>query len=309
MNSPIFSLIIPVYNEEAIIPALFQRTVDALGLVTHDFEIICVNDGSRDGSMEKLLACHQKDPRFKVLELSRNFGHQSAILAGLNYAQGEFIGVMDGDLQDPPEAFLSFYEKMLEGYDVVYAVRKKRKEGWFKRVAYWLYYRLLIILADVRIPVDSGDFALMRRCVLDEILRMPEQSLFIRGLRYWVGFRQTGVEYERAERQAGEAKYNFRMLMRLAYNGIFSFSDFPIRLLGRIGYVTILLSLLYAVFLFYKRMFWGEVPQGFTSLILAIFFFGGIQLVSIRILGEYVSRIYDESRGRPLYIVRKAYME
>ncbi len=302
-----FSIVIPVFNEEAIIPELFRRTVRALETVTGDFEIIAVNDGSEDRSLEALLECHRLDKRFKVLDLSRNFGHQEAVLAGMTFASGELVGIMDGDLQDPPESFPVFYQKLQTGYDVVYAVRRQRKESWYKKAAYWLYYRILYGIAEMKIPLDSGDFCLMRRHVTEAILKMPESSLFIRGLRFWVGFRQAGVEYDRDERQAGDTKYDLRRLLRLGYNGIFSFSDFPIKLLGRIGYFTIAGSAVYAVFLLYKRLFWAEVPEGFTTLILAIFFFGGVQLVSMRILGEYVGRIYKETRKRPLFIVREYY--
>jgi dolichol-phosphate mannosyltransferase len=302
------SLVIPVYNEELIIPALFERTREALTAFTEDFEVILVNDGSADRTLEHLLECRAKDARFKVLDLSRNFGHQSAILAGLSYAKGACIGIMDGDLQDPPELFARFYHKLEEGYDVVYAVRKKRKEGRFKRGAYWLYYRILANIAGMRFPVDSGDFSLMRKRVVDEMLRLPEQSLFIRGLRFWVGFRQTGLEYERDERLAGEPKYNLRRLYKLATNGIYSFSDFPIRLMGQMGSLTVFVTVSYSIYILSKKILWGEIPEGFTTLILAIFFFGGVQLISIRILGEYVSRIYDQSRNRPLFIVKDAYL-
>lgn len=299
------SIVIPVFNEAAVIPELFRRTMQAMESMKQEFEIIVVNDGSKDDSLAELLECHQQDKRFKVLDLSRNFGHQEAILAGLTFAQGDYIGIMDGDLQDPPELFADFYTKIQSGFDVVYAVRQQRKESWYKRLAYWLYYRLLTGIAEMEIPLDSGDFCMMRRHVLDAILKMPESSLFIRGLRYWVGFRQTGIPYDRQERHIGETKYDLKRLFRLAYNGIFSFSDFPIKLLGRLGYFTILGSILYAVFVLYKRLVWAEVPEGFTTLILAIFFFGGVQLVSMRILGEYVSRIYKETRKRPLYIVKE----
>lgn len=304
----LISLIVPIYNEELIVEELFQRAQSALEKITSDFEVILVNDGSTDKSLPLMLACRQKDDRFKVLDLSRNFGHQSAILAGLTYAKGEYVGIMDGDLQDPPELFARFYEKMQEGFDVVYAVRKKRKEGRLKKAAYWLYYRILTNIAGMRVPVDSGDFCLMRKRVVDEMLRLPEQSLFLRGLRFWVGFRQTGLAYERAERLAGEPKYNLRRLYRLATNGIYSFSDFPIRLMGQLGMLTVLITLSYSVYILSKKIIWGEIIEGFTTLILAIFFFGGVQLISIRILGEYVSRIYDQSRNRPLFIVREAYL-
>ena len=302
------SLVVPVYNEELIISTLFERTKKALEAFTEDFEVVLINDGSTDQTLTHLLNCRKRDARFKVLDLSRNFGHQSAILAGLSYAKGECIGIMDGDLQDPPEQFVRFYNKMQEGYDVVYAVRKKRKEGLLKRSAYWLYYRILANIAGMRFPVDSGDFSLIRKRVVDEMLRLPEQSLFIRGLRFWVGFRQTGLEYERAERLAGEPKYSLRHLYRLATNGIYSFSDFPIRLMGQLGSLTVFFTLGYSIYILSKKIIWGEIIEGFTTLILAIFFFGGVQLISIRILGEYISRIYDQSRNRPLFIVKDAYL-
>jgi dolichol-phosphate mannosyltransferase len=303
------SIVVPIYNEELLIQQLYERTTAALDKIGEAFEIICVNDGSSDSSLEKMLALHQKDSRFKIIDLSRNFGHQKAILSGLSYAKGDYIGIMDGDLQDPPEVFERFYAKMKsEHYDVVYAVRKKRKESIFKRFAYWIYYRLLYLVSAESIPLDSGDFCLMSARVKDHIVTYPEQSLFIRGIRHWVGYRQIGMEYERDSRQAGETKYSIGKLMRLAYNGIFSFSDFPIKFLGRIGLITILFTMMYGIYLLSKRLFWGEVPQGFTSLILAIMFFGGVQLVSIRILGEYTTRIYDESRNRPHFVVKDKYL-
>ncbi len=303
-----FSLVIPVYNEEDLIQILFERTIRALELLPIPFEIICVNDGSRDSTYAKLLACHQKDARFKVLSLSRNFGHQSAILAGLHHAKGEVIGIMDGDLQDPPELFKDFYEKLEEGFDVVYAVRKKRKEGVLKKAAYKFYYRFLGRITSQDMPLDSGDFSIFRRNVLDKMLDMPEQSLFLRGLRAWVGFRQTGFEYERDERLAGDPKYNFARLLKLAYDGVFSFSRFPIKFVGYLGIFAVCFSIIYTIYLLSKKFFWGDVIEGYTSLILVIFFFGGVQLISLRILGEYVSRNYDEARGRPLFIVAEKHL-
>lgn len=303
------TIVIPVYNEELIIDQLYERTIKALDAIGEPFEIVCVDDGSSDQTMEKLVAYHQQDSRFKAISLSRNFGHQPAVLAGLTHACGDYIGVMDGDLQDPPEVFKDFFEKLKEGYDVVYAVRKKRKENLLKRSAYWLYYRILQNMSKMKLPLDSGDFSLFTRRVLDEMLKMPEHSLFLRGIRYWVGYRQTGMEYERDARSAGEPKYSFVQLLRLAYNGIFSFSDVPIKLLGRIGFLAILVSIIYALYVIFMKVMYGNVPQGFTSLILAIIFFGGIQLVGLRILGEYLHRIYDETRKRPLFIVKKSYLD
>ena len=303
-------IVIPIYNEESIIRELFTRTVAALEAFTNDFEIICVDDGSKDNTYSLLLECNRADKRFKLISLSRNFGHQRAILAGLSYAKGDLIGIMDGDLHDPPELFEKFHDKIQQGYDVVYAVRKKRKENWFKKMAYWSFYRLLSKVSETQIPLDSGDFSLFRREILDHMLRMPEQSLFLRWLRSWVGFRQTAIEYERAERTSGEPKFSLRELIRLASNGLFSFSNFPIKFLGRLGLVIILFSIIYGVIVLYKRIFYPDyIPEGFTTLILAILFFSGIQLISFRILGEYLARTYDETKKRPLFIVKEKHLE
>ena len=303
------SIVIPVYNESEGIDELYRRTMSAISSFTDSFEIICVDDGSHDTSLSQLIEYHKKDPRFKAVSLSRNFGHQSAVLAGFSVAKGEYIGVMDGDLQDPPEIFERFYNKMNEGFDVVYAVRKKRKEGLVKKFAYWLYYRLLAKISDTNIPLDSGDFCMMSRRVLDRMLTMQEQSLYLRGIRAWVGYPQAGVEYERAERFAGEPKYDFKQLFQLAYNGMFSFSSLPVRVMRRLGYITLTFTFLYAFKILISYFFYdNNAPQGFTTLALAIFFFSGVQLISIGVLGEYVYRTYNESRERPLFIIKDEYL-
>jgi dolichol-phosphate mannosyltransferase len=243
------------------------------------------------------------------LSLSRNFGHQAAILAGLTCSRGEFIGIIDGDLQDPPEALSKFYEKIREGYDVAYAIRRKRKEGIVKKAVYWLYYRILRKVSSIKIPLDSGDFCVMRRCVSDYVISMPEQSLFLRGIRSWLGFRQVGVEYERDKRFAGEPKYTLRKLFLLAYNGIFSFSHFPVKFLSRLGFLVTSFSFVYICITLIKKFFYGNVPQGFTTIIIFLTLFSGIQLLALGLIGEYVIRIYDESRKRPLYIIRDKYLE
>ena len=303
----LLSIIIPVFDEEKLLDELYTRTVNALNKITDDWEVICVNDGSGDQTLIKLLEFNQKEPRWKVIDLSKNFGHQRAIWAGLNFATGEYIGVMDGDLQDPPEAFEIFYNEIRQGLDVVYAVRTKRKEHAAKRIAYWTFYRFITNILGVDIPIDSGDFCLMKREVVRHILIMPEQNLFIRGIRKWVGFKQKGITYERDERFAGKSKYSLRGLIKLAYNGIFGFSDYPIKFLGRLGLYIIIASIIYTAWIITKKLVWGDVPEGFTTTILVILFFGGVQLVTIRILGEYIHRIYDESRKRPLFIVRNKY--
>lgn len=304
-----FSLVIPVFNEQETVPMLFERCMSSLQDFTKgSFEIICVDDGSSDNTLPLLHHYHLQDNRFKVISLSRNFGHQAAILAGLHHAQGETIAIIDGDLQDPPEVLSRFYEKIQEGYDVVYAVRKKRKESWFKRTLYWGYYRLLAYLTNNAIPLDSGDFSMFRRNVLEVMLQMPEQSLFLRGLRAWVGFRQTGVEYERQGRFAGEPKYTFSKLFKLAYNGIFSFSRLPVAVMGRIGMSVLAAGFLYSLWTVYKKIAYDDVPEGFTAIILLLFLFSGIQLLGLGILGEYVLRIYDETRRRPLFIVKQKFL-
>jgi glycosyltransferase involved in cell wall biosynthesis len=299
------SLVIPIFNEEELIEQLYERTLSSLRSITDDFEIICVDDGSTDSSLQKLIKCHQQDKRFKVLSLSRNFGHQAALLAGLSFAKGDCIAMIDGDLQDPPELLSEFYKKIQEGYQVVYAVRKKRKEGPIKRLAYWLFYRIMGSISKVSIAFDSGDFSMITREVMEQILKIPEQSLFLRGSRSWVGFKQIGIQYEREKRAAGRPKYNFKMLFNLAYNGIFSFSDFPIKFLWKLGFITALLSAIYILIIFIKKIFYGTVPEGFTTLILAIIFFSGVQLICIGILGEYIVRIYDETRKKPHFIVKE----
>lgn len=303
----LLSIIIPVYDEELIVDELFNRTTQALNQITIDWEVICVNDGSKDATLGKLLHYNQQEPRWKVIDLSKNFGHQKAIWAGLNFASGDYVGIMDGDLQDPPETFRTFLEELKNDCDVAYAIRIKRKENYLKRSAYWTFYRFLKTVLGIDIPIDSGDFCLMRKIVVQHIISMPEQSLFIRGIRNWVGFRQKGIECERDSRFAGKPKYSLRNLMKLAYNGIFSFSNFPIQFLGRLGLYIIIASIVYTIWIVTKKLVWGDVPQGFTTTILVIMFFGGVQLITIRILGEYVHRIYDETRKRPLFIVRNTY--
>ena len=301
----LLSIVIPLYNEESSLSELFAQTTAALDAITQDWEVICVNDGSTDQTLTKLREQHQLDPRWKALSLSRNFGQQPAIWAGLNHATGDYVGIMDGDLQDDPVHFKRFFEELAGDTDIVYAIRTNRKEGFVRKMLYNLFYRLFRSVFAVRTPPDSGDFCLMKKAVLQQILSMPEHSLYIRGIRAWVGFEQKGIACERNPRYAGKPKYSLSGLFRLAWDGIYSFSDVPVRFLGRLGLIIILSSLLYAGYIIVKRLAWGHVPEGFTTLILVILFFGGVQLVAFRILGEYLLRIYKESRNRPLYIVHK----
>jgi dolichol-phosphate mannosyltransferase len=305
-NDLLLSVVTPVYNEEEVVDRLASELIAALSTRSGPWEVIAVNDGSSDATLAKLVEWHRREPRFKVIDLSRNFGHQRALLAGLAHASGEVIACIDGDLQDPPALIPTMLDRLdQQDADVVYAVRRRRKENAAKTTAYWMAYRLMRSIMDIELPLDSGDFAVMRRPVLDAMLRMPEQSLFLRGLRAWVGFRQVPFEYDRAARAAGEAKYRWSDLFRLAYNGIFSFTKVPIRVLGMVGSAAILASVCYAIWLFVAWLFGAQIPAGFSTLILAIIFFSGVQLVAIRILGAYIHRIYDEVRARPVYLVRK----
>jgi len=303
MSLPLISVVVPLFNEEENIQHLFDRCSKALDVWTNNYEIICVNDGSKDNTLLLLKEIHQKDKRWKIISLSRNFGHQQAFLCGLFHAKGNYVAMIDGDLQDPPELLYDFYQKMISGnFDVVYGVRQKRKEGFFKKFLYKSYYKVLKKMASVEIPLDSGDFCLMKKVVVDNMLRMKEQSLFLRGIRSWVGFRQFGYEYERDARFGGEPKYTFKKLFQLAYNGIFSFSQLPVKILTTLGFWVVIIAVLYSFYALYVKITTPDVPQGFTTLAIAIFLFGGIQLLALGIIGEYVLRIYDETRNRPAFI-------
>ena len=298
-----YSLIVPVYNEEKTLPELYRRIKGVIEQLDGQTELILVNDGSRDRSLQIIRELHQKDARVSYLSLARNFGHQIAVTAGLNFARGQVIVIMDADLQDPPELILEMIEKWRQGYQVVYAQRtQRRKEGWFKRFTAYLFYRLLKRLADVDIPTDTGDFCLMDRQVVDVLNSMPERNRYIRGLRSWVGFQQTSVLFERDPRFAGEVKYTFSKSFALAINGLVSFSKVPLRLSTYVGLLSAVVAILMAVLVLYWRLVVPHSPlTNFTIILMAIFFLGAIQLVSIGILGEYIGRIYEEVKGRPLY--------
>jgi dolichol-phosphate mannosyltransferase len=244
------------------------------------------------------------DPRIKAVALSRNFGHQTALGAALDHVTGDVAVLLDGDLQDPPEAVPTLLEHYQQGYDVVYVRRVKRKESWLLRFCYWAFYRLAASLASTRLPLDSGDFSLMSRRVVDEIKRMPEHHRYIRGLRTWVGFSQIGVPIERSARHAGETKYSALRLLKLASDGIFAFSIVPLRAAAIVGAITIAISFLFSLYSLYAKYFLGS-PQGFTALVLGITFLSGINLFFLGVIGEYVGRIYEESKGRPHYVVRR----
>ncbi len=301
------SLVFPVYNEEEVLPMLYERVRRALTQLPYDVEVILVNDGSRDRSLELMTKYHQEDPRFKIVDFSRNFGHQVAITAGMDASSGDAVILMDADLQDPPELLPQFLKTWEDGYHVVYAVRKTRQEHALKQFAYRAFYRILQKISNIPIPLDSGDFCLMDRVVVDTIKSMDERHRFVRGLRSWVGFRQIGLEYDRDKRQAGEVKYTFSKLMKLALDGIFSFSYFPLQLASYTGFAVSGLSFFAIAVYLYKKLFVGHEPQGFPTLVTVVLFLGGIQLISLGVIGEYIGRIYDEVKRRPTYIVRRAY--
>lgn len=303
-NLPQLSIVIPLYNEEKVFAKLTERLDAVLLMLQIDTEIVLVDDGSRDQTRSLIREKCLRDSHYKGILLSRNHGHQLALSAGLKNASGtKAIMVMDGDLQDPPELIIDFYNKHLEGYDVVYAIRGKRKENILKKFAYWAYYRLQRSVSNFEIPIDSGDFGLMSRRVVDTMNDMPEQSRYLRGMRSWVGFKQIGLSYGRDARLAGKSNYNFRQLLNLAFNGIFNFSEFPVKLITHLGIYSILLSLIYIGFVIYERIVNNNVPAGFTSLIIAIVLFSGVQLISIGLIGEYVLRIYNQVRNRPLFVI------
>lgn len=300
---PKYSFVIPIYNEEATIAELYRRVSAVMDHLDGLTEMILVNDGSRDRSLFLMRDLHQQDPRVCYLSLARNFGHQIAVTAGLSFARGQVVIVMDADLQDPPELVLDMVEQWKQGYDVVYAQRTARKkEGWFKRFTAYAFYRILKQLADVDIPIDTGDFCLMDRRVVDVLNQMPEQNRYLRGLRSWIGFRQTAVKFERNPRYAGDVKYTFKKSLSLAINGLVSFSRIPLRLSTYVGLFAAFLSLVMMALVLYWRIFVPHSPlTGLTMIIMAIFFLGAVQLISIGILGEYIGRIYEEVKGRPLF--------
>jgi polyisoprenyl-phosphate glycosyltransferase len=298
------SVAIPVYNEENTLPYLLPRLTAVLDeLPGGPHEMVFVDDGSRDRTLDMLRGAAAADPRIVIVALSRNFGHQQAITAAMDFASGDAVVVMDADLQDTPESIPLFVQHFLAGYDVVYAQRFARKEAAWKRAAYYGFYRIAAQLSTVPLPVDAGDFGLMSRRVVDLLRKMPEQHRYLRGLRAWAGFRQIGVPIERAEREAGESKYSIRRLMGLAFDGIFAFSVVPLRAAAGVGAVAMFLSILFAIYSIAVRFLIGRSPQGFTALILVITFLSGVQLFFLGVLGEYVGRVYEEVKARPRYVV------
>ena len=307
MNAqPQYSIITPIYNEEGNIPQLYQRICKVMDSTDETWELVMVNDGSRDRSLELMTELAQEDPRVKVINFARNFGHQIAVTAGMDYARGSAVIIIDADLQDPPEVMLELIKKWKEGYEVVYAVRRTREgESKFKLFTASLFYRLIYRITDVKIPLDTGDFRLLDRKVVDVMGQMREKHRFPRAMVAWVGFRQTGVAYKRAARTAGETKYPFRKMFRLAINAITGFSYFPLQIATYLGFASAGVSILAIPLVITLRLAGNAAFFGQASTLIAVLFLGGVQLISLGILGEYIGRLYDEAKGRPLYIIRR----
>ncbi|TGL64509.1 glycosyltransferase family 2 protein [Leptospira sarikeiensis] len=312
---PLLSLVIPVYNEEKTIPELVKRLHVLLqilkekhGFGKEDSEILFVNDGSRDNTFEVLKKICETQPGFFLLNLSRNYGHQLAITAGIDTARGETVAVMDGDLQDPPEFVADLYGKMSEGYDVVYARRKKREgESFFKLITAHVFYRILKNITKFEIPIDTGDFRIMSRRVTNVLVSMKEQHRYIRGLIAWIGFKQTGLEYDRDERFDGETKFSVSKMLKFALDGITSFSSAPLKFSSYLGFTSAFFGAIYTIYILYLKLFTDSTIQGWTSVMIIMLVLGGIQLIALGMIGEYLSRVHDQSKNRPLYVIEKIY--
>jgi polyisoprenyl-phosphate glycosyltransferase len=299
-----FSLVIPVYNEEKIIPSLIEESVKGLESFTGDFEIICVDDGSRDRTLEMLLQEKAKDARVKVLMLSRNFGHQAAYTAGLSFAKGDYIAMMDGDLQDPPALLKDMYSKLVnEDFDVVFGYRKERREAPIKKLLIKSFHQIFTRLSNINAPANVGNFSVMNRKALTAFLALQEKNRYLPGLRFFIGFKQGFVEYDRPDRTIGDAKMNFTKLLKLGLDAIFSFSKIPIRLCLIVGITGISFTLIGVLIVVIKKIT-GVAITGWSSILLSIYFLGSVQLLFLGVIGEYVHRIFVETQNRPIFIVK-----
>jgi dolichol-phosphate mannosyltransferase len=306
MTPPAISVVVPLHNEQMVLPELLRRVGSVLSeMPGGPHEMIFVDDGSSDGTLRILEEAASVDSRISVIIFARNFGHQPALTAALDYVAGDVTIILDGDLQDPPESIPALVAKFQEGYDVVYAQRTRRKEGILLKLAFFVFYRLMTSLSDTRLPLDAGDFGLVSRRVVQLLRSMPEHHRYLRGMRSWVGFRQIGIPIERSERFAGESKYGLLKYLKLASDAIFSFSTIPIRAAALLGFVSLSFSALFAFYSVIAKIFFHQPPKGFTALLLILTFLGGTLLFFLGIIGEYVGRVYEEVKARPLYIVER----
>lgn len=302
-----YSIIAPIFNEFENIPVLWKRVSEVMDSTGESWELILVDDGSSDGSTDRIRELAAAEPRVRPVIFARNFGHQIAVTAGMDYSRGEAIVVIDADLQDPPEVILELAKKWKEGYEVVYAVRSEREgESWFKLMTASLFYRLIYRITDVKIPLDTGDFRLVDRKVVDVMNSMRERHRFLRGMSSWIGFKQIGVEYKRAARLSGVTKYPLKKMLKFAQDGITGFSYFPLQIATYLGFFAAGLSVVGIPLVTILRLAGSHFFEGQTTTLISVLFLGGVQLISLGILGEYIGRIYDEVKGRPLYVVRDA---
>ena len=304
------SAIVPSYNEEKNVPLIYKRLTDTLSKISDKYEIIFVNDCSKDSTLSVIKQISEEDSHVKYISFSRNFGHQIAVSAGLDMCKGNAVVIIDGDLQDPPELILEMYKKYQEGYKVVYAKRKTREgETWFKKATAKLFYRFLAAMTSIEIPVDVGDFRLIDKVIVNHLRNMPEKSKYIRGQISWIGYQQTFVEYHRDARLYGKTNYPLKKMLRLAFDGITAFSDKPLKMASAIGIISAILSLLAIIYALISYFIFDSAVSGWTSLIISVLFIGGVQLITIGIIGEYIARINNDVRNRPLYIIEEENIE
>ena len=304
------SAIVPSYNEEKNVPLIYKRLTDTLSKISDKYEIIFVNDCSKDSTLSVIKQISEEDSHVKYISFSRNFGHQIAVSAGLDMCKGNAVVIIDGDLQDPPELILEMYKKYQEGYKVVYAKRKTREgETWFKKATAKLFYRFLAAMTSIEIPVDVGDFRLIDQVIVNHLRNMPEKSKYIRGQISWIGYQQTFVEYHRDARLYGKTNYPLKKMLRLAFDGITAFSDKPLKMASAIGIISAILSLLAIIYALISYFIFDSAVSGWTSLIISVLFIGGVQLITIGIIGEYIARINNDVRNRPLYIIEEENIE
>jgi glycosyltransferase involved in cell wall biosynthesis len=306
MGTPVISVIAPIFNEVESLPELHRRVSVVLDSIGESWELLMVDDGSTDGSTDRIRELASQDHHVRPVIFARNFGHQLAVTAGLDYACGQAVIIIDSDLQDPPEVISDMVAKWREGYEIVYAVRAEREgESWFKLLTASLFYRIIYRITDVKIPMDTGDFRLLDRKVVDVLKTMRERHRFLRGMSIWVGFKQTGVEYRRAARFAGETKYPFKKMFKFAWDAVTSFSYLPLQVATYLGFVSAGISILAIPLVIVLRLAGSRGFEGQATTLIAVLFLGGVQLISLGVLGEYIGRLYDEAKGRPLYIVRE----